>query len=329
MFSRVVLALLAFIVVAFIVMWVIGGGPRRTIDRITSIDVIPESANNDVGFRLPWQPTELFPTINLPGALLIEDTAQSPQDQVAQIEAEYERINRQAAELRTFGTPSPYSGTVSIVEDVSGVRADNPTEEYVQIRNEFNSKQSVDITGWRLESALSGTIASLPAAASPFLMGSTNTLGPVILESGAIAIVASAPSPVGVSFKENSCTGYLAQFQQFAIPLHLACPSPGSILPLNEENLRRYGEGCFDELPFIPTCTFPQNLPDTVLPSCRAYLTETLSYNGCVNREQYKTSFVHNTWRMYLFSPRELWRNSHDAIRLLDAQGKTVDVFVY
>jgi hypothetical protein len=51
--------------------------------------------------------------------------------------------------------------------------------------------------------------------------------------------------------------------------------------------------------------------------------------NGCVNRNNFRSEFYKNMWRVYLGASGELWPNAHDAIRLLDAQGKTVSVFVY
>jgi hypothetical protein len=40
-------------------------------------------------------------------------------------------------------------------------------------------------------------------------------------------------------------------------------------------------------------------------------------------------SFGLNTWRLYLNAYGELWSNSHDVIRLLDAEGRTVDSLTY
>ncbi|OGG58562.1 hypothetical protein A2765_02445 [Candidatus Kaiserbacteria bacterium RIFCSPHIGHO2_01_FULL_56_24] len=329
MFRQIILALLAFIVIALLAMWIIGGGPRRSIQQIKDVTVLPFSPSTASGFRLPWQPAQLFPTLDITGALRpMEDTSDA-QSTYYDLEAEYERLNEEAAKARTFGNPSAYSGTVSIAHNTAGVRATVAHDEYVEIAANFQGSTAIDIAGWSLESALSGTRAYIPGGASAFVMGAANVIGPVTLDPGAIAIISSAPSPVGISFRENSCTGYLGQFQAFSPELGGQCPSASSVLPLTEENLRLYGDTCFDELNALPACQFPQALPDTVTPACRAFLVSALSYNGCVNRERYRSSFQTNTWRVYLGGNAELWRNSHDAIRLLDAQGKTVDVFVY
>jgi hypothetical protein len=231
--------------------------------------------------------------------------------------------------MRTFGAPSPYVGKVNFVEDVGGVRATTPSEEYVQINVDYRAEAAVDVSGWSLESALSGSKAYLPPVATSFVMGAANGTGAALIQPGGLVIVTTSASPVGASFRENICSGYLDQFQEFSPQLGNDCPSPSSVLPLTEENLRLYGDTCFDVINQLYSCRFPQNIPDTATPACRAFLTDALSYNGCVNRNRSSRSFEVNRWRMYLSGQNEIWRNSHDAIRLLDAQGKTVDVFVY
>lgn len=329
MFRQVLFWLIAFIVIILILLWVIGGGPRRAYEQVTSFEILPFSPT-EAGFRLPWQPVELFPTIDITTAFQpAGDDLDATQYQLAEFETEYERLNREAGTMRTFGSPSPYSGTVTIVHDIFGVRATEPNEEYVQIAVDYKAQSAVDITGWSLESALTGTKVYLPGIASSFVMGTTNAIGSTSLQPGGLAIITTAPSPVGASFRENVCSGYLDQFQEFHPQLGNECPSPPSMLPLTEENLRNYGDSCFDVVAQLYSCRFPQNIPDTVTPACRAFLTDALSYNGCVSRNHSSRSFETNRWRMYLGGQSEIWRNSHDAIRLLDAQGKTVDVFVY
>lgn len=330
MFRQVILALLAFIVIILLVMWVIGGGPRRAYEDVTSVSVFPFSPESVTGFRLPWQPVELFPTIDITGAFQIaEDDYSDAQYELAELEAEYERLNREAGTRRSFGTPSPYSGMVSIVQDAIGVRGTEANDEYVQINVSYQAESAVDITGWSLESALTGTKVYLPSTASPFYMGTTNAVNDASIAPGGLAIVTTAASPVGSSFRENICSGYLDQFQQFQPQLGNECPSPASVLPLTEANLMQYGDACFEAIASLSSCRFPQDIPDTVTYSCRAFLTDALSYNGCVSRNRTNTSFNTNRWRLFLGSQNEIWRNSHDAIRLLDREGRTVDVYVY
>ncbi len=253
----------------------------------------------------------------------------STQAELITLTEEYERLNREAAALRTFGTPSPYAGAVYIARDEAGIHAPDANMEYLQLQAEYRNSSAVDIRGWALESALTGVRVVIPGAAASFTQGVPNTLGTVALAPGGVAVLTSGSSPVGVSFRENVCTGYLQQFQSFSPPLSEQCPSPSSLFPLSEQNLVRYGAECFDAIQGLQSCRFPQDLPHTLTAACRTQLADTLSYNGCVRAQSYRADFQNDVWRLYLGAPSELWRASHDVIRLLDTEGRTVDVFTY
>lgn len=331
MLRYIIIALIAFILVALFVMWVIAGGPRKLVTGAESAVESAVPSEETGGFRLPWQPAQIFPTLDITDALdfTSDDTSlMSAQARLAELETQYDSLTAQVRETRSFGNPSPFIGQVTIVQDAGGVRADSASEEYVQIAANYGNSSTIDIAGWTLESALTGVRVSIPPGASPFIANSANILGPIALDPGGLALVMTAPSPIGVSFRENMCTGYLGQFQNFSPALSEECPSPQSILPLTAENLQQYGDACFDAIANLSSCRFPQNMPN-VSGVCRAYLTEFLSYNGCVQANRFRSAFQKNMWRVYLGASGELWRNSHDAIRLLDAQGKTVSVFVY
>lgn len=334
MFRRVVLWLLIFIVLAALALWVIGGGPRDVFKSVVSINILsPLTATTDEGFRLPWQPAQLFPTIDITDALNLSDPyahdSSNTETQLIALTEEYERLNREAAALREFGTPSPFARAVFIARDEAGIHATDAAAEYLQLQADYQNSEAIDIRGWSIESALTGVKISLPGAAAPFAQGLPNTLGSVLLSPGGIAIVTSGPSPVGISFRENACTGYLQQFQQFSPPLAEYCPTPSSLIPMNQQNLTRYGAECFDALQDVRSCRFPQELPHTLTETCRAALADTLSYNGCVRTQSTRADFQSDVWRLYIGTAGELWRPSHDVIRLLDAQGRTVDVFTY
>lgn len=334
MFRQVVVWLLIFIVLAALTLWVIGGGPREAFKGITDITFAsPITPDEGVGFRLPWQPVELFPTIDITEALQLGEQKNtdvgSAQAELLALTEEYERLNREAAAMRTFGTPSPHAGTVYIARDEGGIHATDAHQEYVQLQAEYRNSSGIDIRGWSLESALTGVRVVIPGAAAPFAQGIPNTVGAVTLSPGGVAILTSGASPVGVSFRENSCTGYLQQFQMFSPPLSERCPAPSSLFPLSEQNLIRYGAECFDAMQGLQSCRFPHDLPHTLTVACRTQLADTLSYNGCVRAHSARADFHDDMWRLYLGAPSELWRASHDVIRLLDAEGRTVDVFTY
>lgn len=330
MVKYIIIALVAFTLIALVVLWILGGGPRTVFENTQALVDRATLEEGEVAFKLPWQPAQIFPTLDITSALDLSDGSETgkAQARLAELEAEYDRLSTEAQTTRSFGNPSPYIGKISIVQDVAGVRAETAGEEYLQIAANYSNEEAVDISGWTLESALSGVRIMVPPAASPFIANSANILGPTSLAPGGLALVSSAPSPIGVSFRENMCTGYLGQFQRFSPRLSEECPAPSTVLPLTESNLVTYGEACFDAITNVPECRFPQNLA-SVSSACRTFLTEKLSYNGCVSANSFRSAFNTNTWRMYLGASGELWRNSHDAIRLLDAEGRTVSVFVY
>lgn len=328
MIKYIIAILIALTVLALAIFWILGGGPRRVLEDAQKLADNATPEEGEMLFQLPWQPPQLFPTLDLSDALQFEEPEPSMQEKLIDLEAEYDRLSAEVQTTRTFGNPSPFLGKVSIAQDASGVRETGANDEYLQITADYGNSETIDISGWILESALSGVRVMIPPSASPFIANSANVLGATALAPGGLALVSSGPSPVGVSFRENMCTGYLAQFQAFNPPLSEECPSPSQVLPLTESNLMSYGEACFDAIANVPQCRFPQDVSGVTY-SCETFLREQLSYNGCVRSNSFRNNFGKNMWRVYLGASGELWRNSHDAIRLLDAQGKTVSVFVY
>lgn len=326
MVRSISIALLGFALLALLVIWILSGAPRRVV---TSVKNTVSFTPSEPGLlSLPWQPKELLPMIDITDVLAIA-RSDSPHDQLRDLEAEYEQLEKQVRDARFAGPASPYADQISFARDEGGVRATASADEYVHIVAHYTNTAPVDITGWTIESVLTKSRAVIPPAAAPFVANRPSETTAAILSPGSIALISSGPSPVGVSFRENLCTGYLQQFQRFNPPLMESCPEPHNVLPLSANNLEMYGEACLDAVTNIAACRFPRTLPDTVSPACRAHLTEALSYNGCVARTAYRSDFHMGTWRLFLASPHELWRNSHDALRLLDREGRTVSVYVY
>jgi hypothetical protein len=225
------------------------------------------------------------------------------------------------SQAETFGNQSSYVNEVTLSQ--GGATANDPQQEYVVIQNEGPS--TIDISGWSLQSALSGARAYIPLGASFFEQGQLNAQTGIELAPGGVAIVTTGVSPVGTSFRENECSGYLEQLQQFTPPIETECPTPQNAA----DEAAQYGQACADYVSSIPSCTFPQNPPSDLSAQCDAYIQTTFSYNGCVATHQGDTDFASSNWRVYLDGTRELWNNNHDTIRLLDSEGQTVGVASY
>ncbi len=123
MIKYIIVALIAFTLLALAVIWVLSGGPRRVVD--STQNLFSRAVPDESGFRLPWQPVEIFPTLDITDALNFteEEPTLGPEERLRALEAEYDRLNSEVQTTRTFGNPSPYLGKITIVDDLSGVRA--------------------------------------------------------------------------------------------------------------------------------------------------------------------------------------------------------------
>jgi len=317
-------------VIILIVVWALTGGIGRAISSGRSLLSPSEwfSGNaSGTSFTLPWIGSTSPATIDIGEDNFISSVSEDPQQDLNDLQSEYDRMRSEADRVKLFGNPSPQMGKVRFASNATG--ESDPAFEYVQVQNA--SPDPVSLTGWTLQSVYSGGRFPIPAAAAPLVTGAVNQLLPVTLASGAYADIVSGISPVSVSFRENICSGYLEQFQPFAPPLNQNCPDPGQALPVTEENLRTYGDTCIDFVRNTPPCHFPTaaELPATLTSACKAFVGDTFSYNGCVSAHRAEIGFNSDVWRVYLGSKNELWRNTHDVVRLLDETGRTVDVLTY
>ncbi|MHB1086945.1 MAG: hypothetical protein ACYCZ0_04330 [Minisyncoccota bacterium] len=304
--------------------WLWVGGASRIVSFVKTIanpiDIIWGTSTSTYKVELPWQlPIPQGPDIE---GLANEGEAyenMSAEERLDEVQRQYDSIQKDVAKLGR----SPYADKVSLSRAAATEAA--ASNEYLVI----DASGNVSLVGWSLMSMLTGAIAPIPLAATVYEHGTLNNVRAVSLEPGTSAIVMSGFSPAGVSFRENRCTGYLAQNLSFEPSLANACPSPAESMSLTDQNLLRYGGDCVDYVQSLPQCTYPTTIPASLAPACRIYIANTFSYNGCVQTHRYESNFMLDTWRLYLGSPVELWGNTHDVIRLLDENGQTVDSITY
>lgn len=319
------------IVVILALAWLWAGGWANIKAAVAGmpnpLDIIWGTSTSTYQIRLPWQ-------IDVPQGPDISGLAEDGNNQssnrssgdssarLSDLQSRYDSLSAQARDPRLKGAPSPAAGLVTI--SVGG--ATDGSGEYIELDGHGGG---ANISGWVVESALAGKRAIIPQAAQPFVLGQVNRVAPVVLGSGEVAYVATGPSPLGVSFRETMCTGFLAQSQEFTPSLANACPSPARLLPPTQENLQTFGSDCVDYVASQSACTFPTNVPASLSPACRAFVANALSYNGCVAANQSRVGFARETWRLYLGIAGDLWDNRHDVIRLLDSEGRIVDAVSY
>ncbi|HUO50403.1 MAG TPA: hypothetical protein VMU25_02465 [Candidatus Paceibacterota bacterium] len=289
------------LIVVLIVMWFLSGGLDRIKARVNNFNGNPLQLLMGFGSTtLPWSPVSLPRGPDISGI------------------TGYGGQNSQNA--TTFGNPSPYASGVSISSE--GAQNADPHTEYLVIHND--GSQTLDITGWALQSLQTRAQAFIPRGASFFALGAVNQQTDIELPPGGVAIVATGVSPVGTSFRENICSGYLGQLQSYAPQIQTNCPSPSGYAA----QAAQFGQACADFVSSLPACTFPQQVSN--LPSgCQAFVQTDLSYNGCVQAHQGDPGFATANWRVFLGASQELWSNTSDTIRLLDGHGQVVAVTSY
>lgn len=234
------------------------------------------------------------------------------------------------ANLGGVSNPSPYQGQVR-VSGTSGTGSEDPDLEYVTLR--AAGKASVDITGWRLVSGASGRGARIPEGALLPRSGRVNDTGRIILNPGDEAIVVTGEAPTGVSFKENMCTGYFMGRQSFYPSLSNQCPSAYEEFQNHYTGNQLRDDTCYNLVRSTPVCRTPSDRG--VSNACTALIDDYLTYSGCVEKHGNDASFAGDTWRIYLEyensrgKSHELWKSSRDAVKLLDTEGRTVDLYTY
>ena len=228
-----------------------------------------------------------------------------------------------------FGVPSPYRTLVTISHRVSGADAGNPRDEYINMFIAQNAGLSLNVTGWRLVSEATGNIGVIPKGIETPAYGAVNPTYDIVLSPGERAVLVSGRSPIGVSFRENKCVGYLSTFQKFTPSLPRNCPDPSLELErFYGSNYIRDGE-CIDEVERVSRCETVVSAPREVSDKCEVFMEKYLNYNGCVAAHRGDPDFLGDAWRVYLGAYGSLWRNDHEVIKLLDFSGKTVDAFSY
>ena len=231
----------------------------------------------------------------------------------------------------SFGVPSPLRDFISMNPRVSNASSSDPRNEYVQLFTTLNARTSVTVSGWRLMSETTYKFGILPQGARVPIVGVVNPLRDIELAPGERVVVVSGRSPIGISFRENKCTGYLNTYQPFSFspPLPRSCPTPldefesfaGSEYPRDAD--------CITYIKKIPRCETVLFPPRKLSPTCKNFVLEYLNYNSCVTLHENDTDFHGTTWRIYLDLSKHLWRARYEVVKLIDTTGKTVAAFSY
>lgn len=248
-------------------------------------------------------------------------------------------LKNDVQDAKLFGTPSPYRGQVTITWG-NNVGATDPDQEYITIRAEHNAPPNIPITGWRLVAVSNDRGGTIPRG-QDLLSRTSGATAPIVLHPDDVAIIVTGESPVDVSFRENECTGYYTQNKNFYPSLSQSCPDPRDDFDrFYTGNIYKDGD-CETFVSSVNRCDVPNESGERLSSSCYAFIDKYLSYQGCVAAHRGDDRFWGNAWRVYLGRKPisgnhtdtrtygELWKPSKEAIKLLDQNGKTVDVYTY
>ena len=228
---------------------------------------------------------------------------------------------------------SQYEGAIRISNvDRS---SDSPKKEYVTLRNGgyfgFGSTQiAVNITGWTIENSKKEKYAIPKALNIPYIDADTVD---ILLPSGGEIYAVTGFSDIGMNFRENGCTGYLNQYYQLTPPINSSCMDHQSSSQIRSRFLDMGLSGeCIDFVSSLPSCripTFTFENSGKIGNNCITYISQNISYNGCVKNYRNDKNFMKNTWHIFLNRSQKLFDPKHDRVILRDSQGLIVDQFEY
>ena len=252
------------------------------------------------------------------------------------IARKYRELDSLTDDLRTiilWEDRSPLEGQVRLSR--GNVFTEDYDREYLVLRASGSNKDSVDISGWLIESYVTDEGGTIPFGTRLYQKGRVNATAPILLEPGETAYVITGESPVGISFHENRCTGYLSEFQDFSPSLTRSCPRARDLfeeLFFTNDNLY-FDDACYDYMRSVSTCEIVDIddllRDDDITEGCKLFVEQELNYNSCFDRNVHTPYFDDGQWYIYIGRTGELWKRDRDILRLFDRSGRTVDVLEY
>lgn len=233
------------------------------------------------------------------------------------------QIKKELEILEEASHVSPLQGKIKIANiRTSSANADG---EYVLLKAATSNKEKILISGLRFQSEVTGRVSNIKNGAYLPFQNSINKEEPIYLNPGDVAYVITGPSPLGISFRLNTCTGFYTQYQNFNPSLPSRCPAP------RNEPIPAYlssNDQCLDYIYSLPGCrviTPPKTIPN----ECASFVVEEFNYTKCVDRHKNESNFYSPDWRIYLNRSEPLWKTRREFIKLLDQNGKVVDTITY
>lgn len=215
----------------------------------------------------------------------------------------FKKTNAPEELARVVGLSSFYTDRLSLSQSDSGL----------SIKASEKNRVPITLLGFSL---VAGTEKiSIPKGTKQLSYGTVNQEEVITLSPGEEVLLTQGPSPVGVSFLENKCTGYLNEFLSFTPALSEDCPlfSPSDTGPET---------ACRAILKTLPPCRSKiTQLPQGTSAACRSFIADTANYNTCVEKHKNDPDFFNQTWRVFIPT---LNIEKNTTITLLDPENKKV-----
>lgn len=258
-------------------------------------------------------------------------TAEEARELKKDIEELYDETWELAQKVNAYQRTLPVSRYADLVQLRATKVSRDYDREYLTLTN--TSKGRINISDWYLESYVTDTKVALPQGTIIYKAGgSINTTKDIILQPNQRAFLLTTESPLGVSFRENSCIGYVTEDRYFYPSVTANCKYPYEIL-------ERYGDieldddSCHDFVRRINSCeTIEDDDPrlDDLSGKCKRFIENNFNYSSCVANFENQTWFDDvNDWYVYFERDEKLWRKQREIIRLIDEFDEIVAVIEY
>ena len=233
---------------------------------------------------------------------------------------------------------------------------DYPRYEYITLKN-VSDNERINITGWSLKNGkdkkyypvndkqAKGTSnkVTIPKGALIFIPNGINPQEDIILNPKDEAIITTGvPFGVKTSFRENICSGYIQESEDYNYKpsLNTNCPSP-----MDEKEVDSLDDVCYKFVSRMSSCHTPEfksvvyinkepftgyvDNAGNLSYQCKEFLKKNYNYNSCIVNHLADKDFFEKKWRVFLNSPWELWSKDRETITLYDSEGKMVDELTY
>lgn len=221
---------------------------------------------------------------------------------------------------------SPITSRAFVIDGYSGAQAQDVQKEHIRIVASLRNGSLIEVSGFALGSSITNNEAILPNGSYLPIIGTIFDLKPISIVPGEHMIVTTGKSPIGGSFKVNSCSGYLGQFQTYTPEIKKECPRPETDFDLS--GLK--DSTCRNFLKTLPQCeSFVGVVPSDLSATCKQFVENRINYNSCVTAHKNDTDFYRNEWRVFLGKTKELWKQSGEIIRFVDLNKNLIDAVTY